>query len=936
MRTIAIAMERARTEDDSWPLLDRRLQHLSTKEREDIRTAFHSVHTIAGMPGKASRGSSRRAIAVATMLASMGATRDILIAALLASVQRPERVSVVFGAHAGQCTQYLAAVLHSDTLERAEKLRDILALMQNNVGIVVAILVDRLLSMSEIEKMPEDRRWPYAQETLDLYVRIADRLCMLELREELEGLCLRFLQPPLFAQLHDHCEESLVHARQEVLPDINAMLQTSLLTPYCTVSCALPSWSDLRQERNARDVERPPDTVIICICSDTEKCYEMLSALHRTWRHETFSFRDHINSPAMNGYRGLHTTLIRHDGSRICCHIRSQHMDVYARNGIASVCFEEHFLGLADYLPWVERLAKTPDKTSVRAKGESQSIEEEILWSHIAIHDSTDRIIHIPASATALDGAFFCYGEQALWADTILIDNQPSPFSSPLKDGCTVKMLAGKERTVERAWLSEVRTWQATSAIRNALFSQSRGKKLATGKALLQRVMHEHRRGFLEEFKEKSLTRPLKTLGAASLDDALVAIAEGTLDAQHACNTLFPTRKIWRNGGPVAWAIRGPFPSGNGNSLHSLARICRRYGADIRSIRWNARSAVEYGGSVYIKAALPEAQQRAFMADLQAAGMPGMEAYSFATLFLQAAATAVVIFLWAVDPVLAKMLLTTLPDVHPFDFAFLRSVGFFAACLALFLAWRHLSPYAYRRLPWSDTRLWIGGAALGITSIGTYFSLQHLLPQEYITITMSTAIFVPLLHAWYRGVLRRWPLILGGSVLACTFLALMRFHPPALSPSSVFVPALSIFIGFSVFTVCIDVFKREHHIAVRMPVALAMLSCIALGLHVFFLPFVGLHVRDAGIVALLLVYGAVEVGIPYILFYSVITTSGARWVAQYFFIAVCITLGLQFIVFKVLDVPLLLPLALVSIVAYLFHQRRYLYPLTLLSEDRET
>lgn len=900
---------------DPWPALERCLAHLPEREQGGV--------------GRACMRASAHATSVATMLAGFGADADILIAALLNFGGRPlaaeESLRKDFGKDAARAAVALSGLTeHGQSAEHhaGERLRTLVGVLKKDVRLVVALLCERLHAMRDLRCRPKHEWMPFAQETLDFHARVADRICMQDLRDDLEGLCFRFLDPALYKTLREQREQAALAAREDVLPEMEELLRSSALP--CAFAHEHIPWTELRSRRGAGGGTPmpPPPIAVACVCGDTESCYALLGMIHSAWRTEAHALRDCINSPRINGEQGLCTTIMRRDGSRVRCRIGTEDMHRYARTGVASVCFGAPLLGLMNYLPWMHQLPQ--DQRSLRSHTKEfwHVLEQEMLGRQIAIHGMDDRAIFISQSATALDAACFCYRERALWTEKILINNRPVSFSSPLCDGDTVMAVYAKHRTVERSWLQAAHTRLAAELVRDALASGSRSKNIVTGKHLLQTLMHERRRGFLEEFEETSFETALRSMGYASLDEACIAIAEGSLAAEHLHDAIFPPKKTLWSSVRVTWSVTGRFPAGDADVLRRAIEICRRHHAELCGVQWT-ESALG-AGTISLRAFLTRPEQQSFVADLRSLGVTGIEADTSMALLRSAAAAAGVIVFWGLDPVLAKYLLVNVPELQPFDFSLLRSLGFFFFCLAFCIIDRLRSPRMTRSLPWKCAPLWIGGAALAATSLGTYFSLTELQPQQYMTVAFSAAITIPLMRASFQQSPRIEQLLPVAAIVLGVMTALARLHGGLLSAAAL-TGAFLLLIGFSVFTLSIDLFKSRYRIAARMPAALCVIAGIALAVHLMLAPMFTVTVGSISTIALGVGYGIVMTGVPYALYCSLVTTSGFRQTAQYFSVAALLTFAGQYIVFGTVHLPSIALLLLIGAATYALYRRRW-YP----------
>ncbi len=317
-----------------WQEFRSHVRHLPTLQIARIEQAFElgkKVH--AGQKRKSGEDYFSHPVAVAHMLADMHADADTLIAALLHDTVEDtpltlDEIKVIFGE---EVTVLIDGVTKLDAKEVAmspkldeqiESIRKIFTLMQKDVRIMVIKLVDRLHNIQTIQFLKPERQQTLAQETLEVYVKIADKLCMQDLRDELEALCLAVLQPELFPKLLE-----LRGNNEQRGATIIKTIQTKVrehdrvLASHITFGFEPKIWDQIAAQLSAGGaVTTGLSFITIAIeCDDIDGCYRALGALHQLWQREVLSFQDYINAPRLNGYQGLHTTIIAEDGTRVRC-----------------------------------------------------------------------------------------------------------------------------------------------------------------------------------------------------------------------------------------------------------------------------------------------------------------------------------------------------------------------------------------------------------------------------------------------------------------------------------------------------------------------------------------------------------------------------------------------------------------------------------------
>ena len=337
-----------------WNEFRSHLRHMSEKDLAGVHEAYE-------LGAKMHKDQKRRSgepyfhhpVAVAIMLAGLGADADTIAAALLHDTLEDTPLTLAqieqkFGKTVSELVDGVTKLTRVDigekpTLnEQIETLRKMFQVMQKDVRIIVIKLMDRLHNMQTAEFLPEEKRRALIKETMEVYVKIADRLSMQDVRDELESLCLALLEPDKYVLLNDlrqHNEERGGKVMQTMMQTLGKKRPDTL--HHVALNYEHKKWSKLQIQL---DMEGAAATgvsslIIVFICKNTDDCYQMMGVLHQLWQRETLSFQDFINSPMINGYKGLHTTIILENGVRVRCKIRTKEMHEYAHKGISSLCF---------------------------------------------------------------------------------------------------------------------------------------------------------------------------------------------------------------------------------------------------------------------------------------------------------------------------------------------------------------------------------------------------------------------------------------------------------------------------------------------------------------------------------------------------------------------------------------------------------------------
>src|SRR3989338_4725283 len=399
-----------------WNEFRSHLRHMSEKDLARVHEAYE-------LGAKMHKDQKRRSgepyfnhpTTVAIMLSGLGADVDTISAALLHDTLEDTPLTLAqientFGKTVSELVDGVSKLTRADigakpTLnEQIETLRKMFQVMQKDVRIIVIKLMDRLHNMQTAEFLPEEKLRALIKETLEVYVKIADRLSMQDVRDELKSLCIAIIEPTKHQELSDlrkKNEERGEHLLQTMIQKLKNERPDAL--KHVSLAYEHKRWDKLQEqiETEGAAATGVASLVIAFICKNTDDCYQMMGVLHQLWQRETLSFQDFINSPMINGYKGLHTTIILEDGTRVRCKIRTTEMHEYAHKGVTTMCFKGEPRCLMDYLPWTQRISPLAKATENRSEEFWRSLQSDVLGESIIIHSASDETVLIPQRATA-------------------------------------------------------------------------------------------------------------------------------------------------------------------------------------------------------------------------------------------------------------------------------------------------------------------------------------------------------------------------------------------------------------------------------------------------------------------------------------------------------------------------------------------------------
>ncbi len=429
--------------------------------------------------------------------------------------------------------------LVSREAQQAENLRKLLLAVAEDIRVLLVKLADRLHNMRTIQFVPPEKRARIAEETMEIYAPLAGRMGMQGMREELEDLAFRVLNPEaytaVFSKLDALRQKSgpLVDIIQSDLTErlakhgIEAEIRGRLKTPYSIFS---------KMQRKAIGFEQLSDVFGFRVLVDREEdCYRALGIVHTAWPMVPGRFKDYISTPKQNEYRSLHTTIIGPRQQRVELQIRTRGMDKVADYGIAAhPLYKDGIAADRDRLA-AESSAYAWLRQTVEQIAHGDQPEEflehtklELFQDQVFCFTPKGMLIALPRGATPID---FAYAVHTDVGDTCIgakVNGQLAPLGQPLQNGDEVEIVRSSVQKPPAAWESIVVTGKARAAIRRASRSQARRQYAGLGRHTLERRFEQAGKAF----SEQALPAAAARLGFADVDDMLAAVGRGQISAE--------------------------------------------------------------------------------------------------------------------------------------------------------------------------------------------------------------------------------------------------------------------------------------------------------------------------------------------------------------------------------------------------------------------
>ncbi len=398
---------------------------------------------------------------------------------------------------------------------RNETIRKTFMAMGEDIRVILIKLADRLHNMRTLGYMPENKRKRIAQETLEIYAPLANRLGIWQIKWEMEDLAFRYSEPDKYKEIADQLAErrsdrekqidQIIQHLRSVLEKANIHVEISGRPKHI-----YSIYRKMVEKGKTFDLVRDLRGVRL-IVADIPSCYAALGVIHTHWRPYPHEFDDYIAAPKDNFYQSIHTAVSYDDGKPLEVQIRTQEMHQNAEYGIAAHWrYKEKGKRDDEYeqrINWLRKLMEWRQEVE-DAQEFVEGIRTDVFQDRVYVFTPRGDIIDLPAGATPIDFAYLVHTEIGNRCRGAKINGKLVTLDYTLKTGDQVEILTAKQGGPSRDWLNPalglVKTQRARSKIRFWFKKQDREQNIVQGKAMLDKELR--RLGMTEDAVDKIIT----------------------------------------------------------------------------------------------------------------------------------------------------------------------------------------------------------------------------------------------------------------------------------------------------------------------------------------------------------------------------------------------------------------------------------------------
>jgi len=484
-------------------------------------------------------------MSVATIVARQGLDDVTVAAALLHDAVEDTSVSLEdlerdFGSDVRLIVDGVTKLdrLHFDTREeqQAASMRKMLVALSKDLRVLIIKLADRLHNMRTLAALPEHKQQRVAQETIDIYAPLANRLGMQEVKDQLQDLALATLHPKRYSQI-DQMVEDRSPERDLYLAQLIGEVEARLAELGIAGEVAgrpKQLWSIYEKMIvKGRSFDEIHDLVGVRVIVDSVRdCYAALGTIHASWKPVQGRFKDYVAMPKFNLYQSLHTTVVGPQGKQVEFQVRTVEMDVRAEYGVAAH-WDYKAQSPSDEMAWLGRIvewqAETEDPGTFMA-----NLKTDLELDEVYVFTPNGEVITLPIGATPVDLAYTIHTDVGHTCVGAKVGGRLVPLETHLTTGDTVEIVTSKQPGAgpSRDWLQFVATHRASSKIKHWYSRERRSDAIDAGYEALSTELRRARLPVRDVLAGPELAEVAASMNYHDPDTLYAAVGEHHVSAR--------------------------------------------------------------------------------------------------------------------------------------------------------------------------------------------------------------------------------------------------------------------------------------------------------------------------------------------------------------------------------------------------------------------
>ena len=434
---------------------------------------------------------------------------------------------------------------------QAENFRKMVLAMVKDIRVILIKLADRLHNMRTLQYHSLEKQAEIAQETLDIYAPIANRLGIDWIKSELQDLAFRYLHPDIYEDI----QRRIARREKERSSYVDEVKRTLLKRLYENhiqgevMGRLKQIYSIYMKMRDQNiDFDQVYDiTAFRVVVHSIKECYDVLGVIHSIWKPIPGKFKDYIGLPKENMYQSLHTSVIGPHGERIEIQIRTHEMHRIAEDGIAAhwkykegkeieEADDKRFTWLRQLLEWQHDLKDDAEFI--------ESVKVDLFPNEVYIFTPKGSVKQFPLGATPVDFAYSIHSDVGNHCMGAKVNGKIVPLKYELKSGDTIEILTSPNQKPSKDWLKVVKTSRAKTKIRQWFKTEEREKSIALGKEILEKELRKYDLQQAKLTKSGELAKVAAEFSFQGVEDLIAAVGYGKVTTNQIIGKIIPQEKL--------------------------------------------------------------------------------------------------------------------------------------------------------------------------------------------------------------------------------------------------------------------------------------------------------------------------------------------------------------------------------------------------------
>jgi GTP pyrophosphokinase len=448
-------------------------------------------------------------------------------------------------------TKISKITLKSSEEDQAENVRKMILAMVKDIRVILVKLADRVHNMRTLKHHPSPKQKSIAEETLDIYSPLANRLGIDWIKNELEDLGFQYLHPDIYNDIKGKVAKK-EKERERYIGEVKRII-TKKLFEYkieAEVMGRPKQVYSIYKKMNAQDIDFDQVydlTAFRIIVNNMKQCYEALGIVHSLWKPVPGKFKDYVGLPKANRYQSLHTAVIGLYGERMEIQIRTSDMNRVAEEGIAAhwKYKEGKFTEGEDdkRINWLRQLLEWQRELQDNSEF-LETVKMDLYPNDVYVFTPKGEVKEFPRGATPVDFAYSIHtdiGQRCIGAK---VDGRLVPLKYQLKSGDSVEILTSPNHQPSKDWLRLTKTSRAQTKIRQWIKKEQRERSIGLGKEICEKEFRKFSLNFAKLLKSGEIQKVANDFGFQSVDDLMASVGYGKISPKQIAGKLVPPETL--------------------------------------------------------------------------------------------------------------------------------------------------------------------------------------------------------------------------------------------------------------------------------------------------------------------------------------------------------------------------------------------------------